>query len=188
LRIGALEKDACCRLAIEPMASMGLDYEDDELVGRLVRETGRRANLIAIACNEILKGLASGERTISSQAVNSALSSFAIKGALAGWMQLGKDDDDSRLDRLVVYATIRRDGFTLADLHEVLDGYGVRPKPEQVGRSLMRLELAYVVERSGSVYTYPVPLFVRQVRGQGPEALMARELREAATTAKDAVA
>ncbi len=125
-----------------------------------------------------MKGLGPGERTISAEAVDAALSSSAIDRALEGWTRIGREEEeDSLLDRLVVYATIERDHFTLADLLEMLHGHGVQPEPQRLDRSLKHLELAYVIESAGASYTYAVPLFVRKIRQQGPEELLAAELK-----------
>lgn len=69
----------------------------------------------------------------ASEEVDAALNSFAINDALKGWRQLGKaeNDENSRLARVIVYATVERDGFTLADLLKVLEGPGVRAEPER---------------------------------------------------------
>lgn len=166
------------------MATMGLSYASAELVERLVRETGQRANLVAIACNEILKHLDPRHRVISQAAVESALESAAIDDALEGWRDLGGTGaEDSRLDRILVYATLGRDGFTQGEAMQLVEEMALRVEPERVQRSLKRLELAYVLGRSGSAgeggarrYTFQVPLFVQRIREQEPEVLLAKEL------------
>ncbi len=191
LRIGALEPEACRQLATVPMATMGLSYASSELVERLVRQTGQRANLIAIVCSEILKQLSSvplrgnldpRRRIISEGAVDNALESTAIDDALEGWRHLGGGDAedggdvDSRLDRILVYATVDRGGFTQAEMLRMLEQTGHRVEPERVLLSLKRLELAYVLGRSGADYGYRVPLFVKRLREQQPAVLLEQEL------------
>ncbi len=177
LTIGALEVDACRQLAERPMASMGLCYQSDELVERLVGATGQRANLVAIACNEILKQLGPDDRTICGEHVDRALAGDAIAGGLAGWQRLeGEGGTGSRLDRILVYATIGWTRFTLAQVLQRLDELGEKVAPQQVKRALDRLELAFVLRREKGSYRYAVPLFKEQVLVQDPEALLAREL------------
>lgn len=179
LRIGALEADACRDLASRPMATLGLRWESDDLIERLVSASGRRANLIAIACNEILKGIGPRERVITAPVVDAALDSFAIDDALEGWRELGGDAEASRLDRIVVYATVERGGFTRRELDRIFKDHRYDPPDEQLRRSLRRLELAYVLGREGERYSYTVPLFVERVRADDPAERLANELNEA---------
>jgi len=177
LRIGALEEDACVALATVPMAGMGLGYEAGALVEHLVERTGRRANLIAITCDEILKNLDAATRTIRAADVDAALASWAIHDALDGWKYLA-GEDESRLDRIVVYATIEGDAFTLAEVLETLARHGSEIAADRVERSLKRLELAWVVGSDGDAFRYRVPLFVDRVRGQDPASLLRTELKK----------
>ncbi len=177
LRIGALEEDACVALATVPMAGMGLGYEDGALVEHLVERTGRRANLIAIACDEILKNLDAATRTIRATDVEAALASWAIHDALDGWKYLA-GEDESRLDRVVVYATIEGDAFTLAEVLDTLAGHGSEIAADRVEHSLKRLELAWVIGSDGEAFSYRVPLFVDRVRGQDPASLLRTELKK----------
>jgi hypothetical protein len=155
---------------------------------RLVAETGRRANLISIACNEILKNLGSRDRVISSEAVDAALGSWAIDDALGGWGELaGPDKEGSRLDRVLVYATVRDGGFTLEEALRTLNELGLPVEGDRLQRSLRRLELAYVLGREDGPlggdrggkhgrFVYQVPLFVKRILAQEPEALLENEL------------
>ena len=177
LTLGALEPDACRALAVEPMATMGLAWHSPDLVDELVRATGRRANLISIACNEIVKSLPPEARGLGEDVLRQALQGIAMDKALEGWKQLTADEAERRLDRLVVYATIGDDAsFTHADLLESLERHGERVAPERLQRALDRLELAYVVGREGVEYTYRVPLMVERLRARRPEVLLRGEL------------
>jgi hypothetical protein len=110
-----------------------------------VKATGQRANLISIACNEILKNLNLTDRIIEGKDVERALDSDAIRSALAGWGTLAADDEAGNwLDRIIVYATIEKGAFTPAELLPQLKALGCTAPPEQVQRSLERLALAYV--------------------------------------------
>ena len=57
IQLGALEADACRELASKPMQTMRLEYADAALIEQLLAATGQRANLMAIACHEILAQL-----------------------------------------------------------------------------------------------------------------------------------
>ncbi len=175
LRLEALEEEACVRLATEPMASMGLGYEAGA-VTRLVERTGRRANLIAIACNEIVKDLDPTARTIGRVQVDAALTSKAVQDALEGWQHLA-GEAESRLDRAVVYATVERENFVLAEVLETLREHGADVDADRVERSLKRLELAWVIGEEGGRLVYRVPFFVDRVRGLDASLRLREEVR-----------
>ena len=177
LEVGPLEEAACRALATKPMASMNIRFAEAELVDRILRETGRRANLVAIACNEILKSLETGGRVIEPRHVEAALASREIETALAGWEQLVDNEAASRMDKIIVYATVRRDAFTFAELLELLRGHGAKASPDAVKRSLARLELAFILRVKEGRFSYPVPLFQKPVVGQDPDACLQAELR-----------
>jgi hypothetical protein len=80
LTISALEAEACRELITRPMAALNLEYESDTLVERIIQETGRRANLVAITCNEILTRLGREARTISEADVGQALARISHRG------------------------------------------------------------------------------------------------------------
>ena len=145
ISLGALEPEACRRLATEPMAAMNLSFASADLVDRLVAVTGGRANLIAIACNEILKSLSQEERRIDSSDLDLALDSDAILEALQGWGSLlgPKRADETRLDRMIVYATAEKGEFTQKEMLDILEGLGrtrlgrgARPRPQAAGARL----------------------------------------------------
>lgn len=105
LTVGALEEEACRALAIKPMEQMGIRWESQELLTKLITETGRRANLISIACDAALHALGQTERTIAHEHLLKAFADTRLRDALLGWGDLGEDEIESRRDRIVVYAT-----------------------------------------------------------------------------------
>ncbi len=176
LKIGPLESDACRGLATKPMEVLGLQYASPELVDQLIEETGRRANLISAACNEILKRLDPGDRTIRADDVSGALESSAIQGALEGWRHLRSNEDDRLLFGIIVYATIQRGDFTFDEALRILGDLGIETPPDNVERCLSFLELTGVLRREQGRYSYAVPLFIKKIVAQDPESLLAREL------------
>ena len=158
LTVGELEQDACRKLATEPMARVGISWESEALVERLITETGRRANLISIACDAALRDLANTERVIRAAHLDNALNGNAIRTAMLGWNDLSGVKAESRQDQITVYASIGLDRFTLTDLLKLLDGHGHHPGAEAVQASLDRLELAFVLAREQNRYHYQVPL------------------------------
>jgi WD40 repeat protein len=179
LTLGELERDACRALAVEPMRRVGIAWEAEALVERLIDETGQRANLLTIACDEALYALDSTERVLGSAHLDQVLAGQRIRDALQGWGELGATPAESRLDRVVVYTTVRDERFTLAQLLERLARAGFAAEPERVKESLARLELAFVVGRSGNAYRYRVPLQRDLILQDDPDAILRAELRAA---------
>jgi hypothetical protein len=179
--IGDLELEACYDLATRPMQLLNLHYASDALVETLVQATGRRANLIAIVCDALLQDLGPQDRVIQADALDQALESRAVRSALSGWEHLSDDEQANRLDRIIVYATIGEESFTLAALRQLLDEHRYSYDPEQLRQSLARLELAFILAQHQQHYTFCVPLFRKMVQEQEPQRLLRDELRLAKT-------
>lgn len=179
IRIGALEADACRDLAVKPMQAMHLRYETEELVDQLLRATGQRANLIAIVGHEMLKGVKSQHRVFGEEDLASALKSEAVREALKGWGMLSVNEPENRLDRIVVYATIRKDEFKLEELMSLLETYHCTYTAEQLKHSLERLALNFVIQREAKGgYKYSVPLFRDILLEDNVDELLRWELEE----------
>jgi hypothetical protein len=82
-----------------------------------------------------------------------------VRTALAGWGQITGNPRTDRLDRVIVYASIREESFTVVQLMRILDSLAFKYEPQEVIESLTRLELAYILKREKQVYSYAVPLF-----------------------------
>jgi WD40 repeat protein len=179
IRIGALEADACRDLAIKPMKTMHLRYEREALVEELLRKTGQRANLIAIVCHEMLKGLKSHQRVLGEEEVTQAFNSEAVREALKGWGMLSVDEQENSLDRIIVYATVKQGEFKLEELMSLLETHGCTYSAEQVKHSLERLALSFVIKReSQGRYVYSVPLLRERLLEDDVDELLRWELKE----------
>ncbi len=179
ITIAELEADACCNLAIKPMQSMNLRYESETLIENLLTATGQRANLIAIVCNEMLKKLQPHQRVLDEEDMAQALNSEAVREALKGWGKLSVDEQENRLDRTIVYATITQGEFKLGELMSVLETLGCTYTAEQVKQSLDRLALSFVIEReSPGRYNYCVPLFREMLLEEDVDELLRWELKD----------
>ncbi len=177
LAIGPLEIDACRELAVRPMQGLGVRWESDDLVERLIEQSGAGPNLIAITCNEILKALGTGGRVIDSTTLDAALDSQPIRTALSGWERMTGDEQQNRLDRILVYATAREKAFDMDDLLARLKRFQLRYSPEDIRQSLMWLELAYIFRRRVlGRYQHRVPLFQKMIQDQAPEELLQRKV------------
>jgi hypothetical protein len=141
LIIESLEEEACRQLAREPMAMLDICYASDELIEEILTVTGQRANLIAIVCDEMLQNLPTDRRVLNQEDVTRALHSDAMGQALAGWKTIcGDDQAIARLVRIIVYATLEQDDFTITDVMNVLNAHQQSYPPEQLKASLSRIE------------------------------------------------
>ncbi len=176
-KIEALETDACRDLAMKPLELLNIRYESGALVDQLLYETGCRANLVAIICNEMLKYLDMKERVIGAHHLARAMESDEVRTALSGWGKITGDAGADRLDRVIVYAAARETIFTAVQLMRILDKLAFRYEPEALHESLVRLELAFIFKREKQEYSYAVPLFKKMILDRDPEEMLSRELR-----------
>jgi O-acetyl-ADP-ribose deacetylase (regulator of RNase III) len=176
--IGALEVEACQQLATEPMAMLGISYESEELVAQIIEQTGQRANLIAMVCDELLKNLDRHQRILTQEDVIEVLSSQTVRGALMGWRRLTDDDNAARLDRIIICATIKKGEFSLTDVMQILNAHNYLYTTEHLNQSLARLELAFIIKREKNQYRYCVPLFRDMLLEQNVQALLEQEFKE----------
>jgi WD40 repeat protein len=168
LFIAALEPDACRKLAVIPMQLLNYAYESDTLVDLMIEATGRRANLIAITCDALLQKADMQKRVITKDDLDEILDSNAIRASLAGWEQI-------KLDRVVVYATIHMDRFTISDVIDRLSHTNFKYEVEDLKQSLMRLELSFILVRKHQYYRYCVPVFKKIILESDPERMLEME-------------
>ena len=173
ITIGALERDACHRLASEPLALLGIRFAQNSLVDELVVESGGRANLIAIICQECLEQLGQGRDVIGEAELRAALESQAVHDALSGWTRLSKDAEACRIDRVIVYQIATEGETELADL---LERFAPRWSAAEIQASLQRLRLAFVLHQDGHLLRFAVPLFRRQLDAAEAAAYLRSEL------------
>ncbi len=176
ITIGALELEACRKLAIEPMKMLGIDYAQEELVEQIIIKTGQRANLIATVCDEMLKKLPAEAQRLTEKEIVKALKSTSTTEAL-GNCQLTDNKQAARLDCIIVYSTVKKGKFTLSEIMSLFDQYQYDYTTDQLRQSLSRLELAFIIRREETVYHYCVPLFREMLLKQEVDSLLKHELK-----------
>jgi len=182
IKIGALEYEACQDLATKPMTLLGIRYASKDLVEQIITAMGQRANLVAIACDEMVKQLPSHRRMLNQKNIRDAFDSDRMREALGGWLQLSDDDQIDRLARIIVYARIEAGEFSLTDVMGVLNAHDYVYTTVQLNKSLECLELAYIIrcetdEKGKNRYRYCVPLFREWLLRQEVGALLEQEFR-----------
>jgi len=179
IRIGALEPEACRQLATLPMGNMRLKYADPGLVETMLELTGRRANLMAIACAEILARLKPDQRVINADDVAASLDGHHIYDRLKSWDIMTDDKHNGRLDRIVVYATIEAEQFNLNELLGILVQNGLRPDLKEIDNSLARLELGFVLGRNeDGTWFYRTPLLSKMIIRDQPATRLKPEIEQ----------
>lgn len=171
LTLSALEPEACRELIVAPMAAMNIGYADEASVARIAEQTGGRANLIQMTCNEMVKRLGD-RRAIESGDVDAAFDSEAVRNALDAWGQFSGEPRAAAIDRMIVYATVAKDRFAMNDVIDALRQNGLALGPEELRHSLQRLELAFIIREEAGVYRWCVPLL--RARRQREEPLTVR--------------
>ena len=167
IKLGGLEADACEELITKPMNLLGIDCS--KFAEEIITITGSRANLVATICEQIVKNAPEDGKITN---IQQALQSLEVRGALASWRNLTDDEEQSRLDRIIVYSTIEQDKFSRDDLD--LKQYS----PDLVSDSLLRLEIAFIIKLIGkNRYDYCVPLFREMLLEQDVKALLEQELK-----------
>jgi len=177
ITVAELEREACHDLIVKPLYSLNIKIASEELIEQIIYLTGQRANLIALVCHEMLKNLDLTTRVLDEVDVMRALESKAVNESIEGWKNLTADEELNRLDRLIVYSTIREGQFSLTPLLNRLESYGSYYPPQQVEQSLARLTLSFVIQRPSHHYTYCVPLLRKQLLQEDLDELIKWELK-----------
>ena len=173
LIIGELEKEACYDLATIPMAKMNIGYESEDIIHEIIEKTGGRANLIAIICDRVLKELPNdSQRLIRRKNIEEVMDQEPFLADIdRGWKQMAQNESADKIGRVIVYATIGLESFTLKELPALLKQHGFQFKLEDVKQALLRLELAFILRRKKSTYVYCIPLFVEINKEDAPQFL-----------------
>jgi hypothetical protein len=177
IKLGGLEDEACRELMIEPMKRVGVSYDDEEIIPKLVQRCGNRANLIAITCHEALKVI---EGSVITQAdIEEVIRYSTLEDYLKGWQRISRNEEENTLDRAILFLTLKEERFRLSDVLEMLASVGLASADEnKVDESLDRLVIGYFLEKDRGDYSYRVPLFREKLLYEDIETRLKREVRK----------
>jgi len=182
IRLGKLEDKACRDLMIEPMKRIGINYENPQIIDRVISRCGNRANLISITCNEVLKIIQNN--TITQKDIEYVIEHGTLEDYLKGWEKISGDEKRDTLDRAIIFLTIDRDRFRLSDVVEWLAENGLEDFDENIiYESLERLVVGYFLKKEKDnikrayYYSYRVPLFKEKLLYEDIEVHLKREIR-----------
>ena len=143
IKLEGLDEEACRDLMREPMKRIGVSYEDESIVENLITLCGKRPNLIAITCNEVLKNLEG--KVISQKDIDEVVENSSLEEYLKGWGSMSSNAEDNQLDRVIIYLTLEQESFRLADVVEMLKERGVEVNANRIKESLERLVVGYLL-------------------------------------------
>ncbi len=175
ITLGGLEHQACRELMIEPMKSIDIGYESDEVIESVIGQCGERANYIATLCDIALEKLGDG-KLITTQDIERVKDDNRVHNMLQGWGNLTVNKEQNRVDRIIIYLTIDQESFRLKDIIEALSSRGVKIDITMLEQSLDRLVIGYILTRSKGNYSYIIPLMVEKLREDDVDIKLDEEL------------
>ena len=158
IELGPLDPEAARELATRPLQVLGVSFDSPGTVQYLIEQTGCRANLVAITCNEMVKSLGPTERILTRARLEEVLEkSTELRNALT-YYRLSPP-----LDRAVLRAALLVGARpTRAEIRKRLEAAGASLRSEELDHCLENLQLAYLLLPDGTeVYRCPVPLLRR---------------------------
>ena len=160
IELGALEYGACREMIHRPMNQLGIGFKEEKSVNEIIEKTGQRPNLIAIICNTLIKNLGKTKRVIAHAEVEAVFKDKKLYELFESWKELDEDIRAGRVDRIIVYAMVEQEKFTLKELVEKFKELGVSVSISEIEKSLSRLKISYIIERDDEgLYGFMLPLF-----------------------------
>ena len=160
IELGALEYEACKEMIHRPMSQLGIGFKEEKSVNEIIEKTGQRPNLIAIICNTLIKNLGKTKRVIAHVEVEAVFKDKKLYELFESWKELDEDIRAGSIDRIIVYAMVEQEKFTLKELVERLKELGVSIGINEIEKSLSRLKISYIIERDDEgLYGFMLPLF-----------------------------
>jgi len=157
MRIGPLDAAAARNLVTRPMQSLGVTI-DPAVVDGILEQTGRRANLLVLACQGLVERLTAEQRTVTMDDLEAVWDGhLALRDALGYWKS-------EPFDRAVGHAALSLELPIRKEIDVRLTAVGIRLTGTELDLCLERLELGYVLLREADAkggpdrYRCPVPL------------------------------
>jgi hypothetical protein len=163
--LGGLEREACRDMMIEPMKSLGIEWQDG-VIDFVIDKCGNRANLIAIICKELLEKI--DGREIRKEHIDMVLANREIDDSMRSWERLSGDMLNDTLNRLIIYLTINKESFRLKDVvnefkkidfNTIFDDINIRITTKDIEDTLLRLEIGYILKKEKGNYSHIIPIF-----------------------------
>ncbi len=177
ITVGALETHAAKQLIAQPMQLLQQKIDHDATIDQIIKQTGGRANLINLVCENVLTHVGEQPQVIDAELVNHALQSQAVTDAMQGWSNLTHNRLAAGLDRILVYLTFVYQSLDMQTINSHLEQHQLQPEPEAIKQSLQRLVLAHVLVKKATVYVFAVPIFAQQFSTSEAQILLQQETK-----------
>ncbi len=176
--LGELEWDACIDLATKPMETLGISYDNKKILEEMIIQLGQRANLIQISCEYLIENIAQTQRVIEKDNITKLLSfnNEKLYAEFEKWNQISQDTKEQWMDRVVVYSTIRQNGFDDKFLQSFIKEHQLHIDSNELDKSLARLRIGYIIKKEENRYSYRVPIFRAWIMQNDIEARLQGEL------------
>jgi hypothetical protein len=140
MRLGPLDAAAARSLVTRPMQSLGVTV-DPAVVEGILAQTGRRANLLVLACQGLVERLTAEQRTVTMVDLDAVWDGhLALRDALGYWKS-------EPFDRAVGHAALSLELPIRKEIDVRLTAVGIRLTGTELDLCLERLELGYVLLR-----------------------------------------
>ena len=157
-----LEKQACEELMVEPMKRIGMTYEDESFLNKVIEVCGQRANLISTVCDEVLKNHKG--KIIKNSELQKSMGSNTVRDKLLGWENTdSSNEQNNMLDKIIIYLTVEKNQFEFDEVLELIEKQSLKVGASVVKKSLERLVVSYILKRDGGVFSYRVPLMKEDI-------------------------
>jgi uncharacterized delta-60 repeat protein len=143
MRLAPLDEEDARALATEPMAALGLRWDEASTVDHLIQGTGRRANLIVLACKAMIESLGPEDRVLTRERLGAVLArrDTDLAAALLVWRAY------DLLDRILVAQSFLLGEPTPDDVRAALKKRAVAASGVEIEQAFERLMLGYLLLR-----------------------------------------
>lgn len=162
LRLEPLDAASALALATQPMKALGLSWDSTETTAHLLEQTGRRANLIVLACKGLIEALPADERSLTRAHLERVLQQDNdLRDQSRRWR------GQTALHKAVVRQALLLGRPTREEIRLALQARGSNPGSEEFDRALDHRELSYVLvpNAEGRLHC-PVPLMQRFIEAE----------------------
>jgi len=178
IEVEELEWDACVSLVTQPMKSLGLTYDNSEIIAQMITALGQRANLLQIACEYLITHLATGQKVFTYEDITHALTDKKLLESFQDWNSITKDPKEQWIDRIVVYSTLAQESFDDGFLQNLIRTHTLDIDSNELDKSLARLRIGYIIKKEGNRYAYRVPIFVHHLQQNDIQGRLQHELNK----------
>jgi WD40 repeat protein len=162
LRLEPLDAKAAMALITEPMLALGLQWDTPGTPEYLLEQTGRRANLLVLACKALVESLPSETHTLTREHVERMLREDKdLRDQGRRWR------GDHPLHRAVVRQALLLGRPTREEVRQALKARGADIRSTDFDEAMDHRELSYVLvpDSEGRLYC-PVPLMQRYIESE----------------------